>query len=123
MRLRIDTDELNAGLAGFGQNALLRVASEGEACASRMEEYAKANRPWHDRTGNARRTLRGVCGFSDAAGNASGNVFTVGVEGNMPYSVYLELGFDGRFSVLVPTVHWAASDFLRGVADGLCRGK
>ena len=37
----------------------------------------------------------------------------------MPYSVFLELGFDGRYSVLAPTVHHFAPDVLLRFARGL----
>lgn len=119
MRLRLDTDGLLAGLEGFRGRTLASIARCGEESARLMEASAKQGAPWTDRTGNARATLEGVCGWGDPAGNASDTTFTVGVEGHMPYSVYLELGFDGRFSILSPTVHHFAPDILLGFARGI----
>lgn len=119
MRLRLDTDGFFAGLEGFRRKTLASVAACGADSARMMEAFAKHSAPWTDRTGNARATLRGVSGWGGPAGNASDTTFTVGVEGQMPYSVYLELGFDGRFSVLSPTVHHFAPDILLGFARGI----
>lgn len=67
------------------------------AVAGEMENFAKANAPWHDRTGNARRTLAGFA-------SRDAETVAVGVCGNMPYSPRLETGFHGRYAILVPTV-------------------
>ena len=62
--------------------------------------------------GNARRTLEGV---SELAGER----LSVGVEGHMPYSVFLELGFDGRYAVLQETVNALAPKTLADIAGKL----
>ena len=74
-----------------------QLVQAGGSVADEMEQYAKANAPWCDRTGNARRTLEGFCG-------AEGTKYTIGVCGNMPYSPKLETGFQGRYAILVPTL-------------------
>lgn len=73
------------------------IAAGCESVAEEMESYAKANAPWQDRTGNARRTLEGFT-------VREADRVAVGVCGNMPYSPHLETGFHGRFAILVPTV-------------------
>lgn len=112
MKLRIDVDGVLSGLSDYGDRALASLNRTGSATAVNMEYYAKANRPWTDRTGNARRTLEGVAG-------RQGNRFSVGVEGHMPYSVFLELGFGGRYSILAPTVRHFAPEALLGFARAL----
>lgn len=121
MKLRIDTRGVLAGLAAFGSHTRDCLGETGRSSAALMEDYAKQNRPWKDRTGNARRTLEGVCGWNagDVADSDAGNRFRVGVEGHMPYSVFLELGFDGRFSVLAPTVHHFAPQVLLDFAQNM----
>ena len=119
MKLRIDIGDALAGLSDYGNAAAACIAREGASAAARLEDFAKVNRPWTDRTGNARRTLEGVAGFSGARGKKPGGVFSVGIEGHMPYSVFLELGFDGRFAILAPTVRHFAPDVLLQFAGGL----
>lgn len=119
MPLRLDIGGLLAGLEKFRESTLDSIAGCGADFARAMEDSARQGAPWTDRTGNARATLKGVCGWADPAGIPSDTVFTVGVEGQMPYSVYLELGFDGRFSILSPTVHHFAPDILLGFARGI----
>ena len=67
-------------------------------CAGEMEQYAKRNAPWHDRTGNARRTLTGVTALEPLG------VKEAAIIGQMPYSPELELCHEGRYSILFPTV-------------------
>ena len=45
-------DKVNRGIELYGQTAALK-----------MEAYAKANRPWHDRTASARQTIKGISGW------------------------------------------------------------
>lgn len=97
---QIDISAVETALVKIGEEMRVRVAAAGEASGRVMEEYAKANAPWQDRTGNARRTLTG---FGKWSGEDEG-MFRIGVAGQMPYSPKLELGFSGRYSILQPTV-------------------
>ena len=112
MKIRIDIASALNGLYDYGCRAVSALDGAGRSAAADMEAYAKSNRPWTDRTGNARRTLEGVAG-------RQGNRFSVGVEGHMPYSVFLELGFGGRYSILAPTVRHFAPEALLGFARAL----
>ncbi len=112
MKIRIEIGEALAGLSAYGSDACSRLNEIGSAAALEMENFAKQNRPWTDRTGNARRTLQGVC-------DGSGGNCTVGVEGNMPYSVFLELDYGGRYAILAPTVRHFAPEILLAFAHGL----
>ena len=135
MRLRIETDQLLAGLTAFELKSRACIANRGASAAKDWEDYAKQNRPWTDRTGNARRTLEGVAGWvhSDGSGSFapaapltglfSCDSFCVGVEGHMPYSVFLELGYGRKYSILSPTVHHFAPSVLLGFAACLCNMK
>lgn len=75
------------------------IAAGGSSAAKEMEGYAKVNAPWHDRTGNARRTLEGFCADEF-------DCVTIGICGNMVYSPRLELGFHGRYAILSPTLEF-----------------
>lgn len=115
------------GISGFALSACAAVGRAGAECAGEMEQYAKQNRPWTDRTGNARRTMEGVFGWGkvgadglfEPVGPTGCHTLVVGVEGNMPYSVNLELSFDGRYSILAPTVHHFAPEIMSAFAGAL----
>lgn len=109
MKVTVDISSAMEGLAGYGESVAASLTDTLLHSAEKMEHDAKANRPWTDRTGNARRTMEGV--FA-----RDGDRFIAGVEGHMPYSVFLELGFDGRFSVLQETVNALAPETLREVS-------
>lgn len=112
MKVRIDIASALSGLSDYGTRAVASLLDTARSSAADMESYAKINRPWTDRTCNARRTMEGVSALD-------GDSIFVGVEGHMPYSVFLELGYGGNYSVLAPTVHHFAPDALLGFAREL----
>lgn len=65
--------------------------------AQKMENYAKENRPWHDRTGDARRRLNG-------SWDKVGEVYRVSISHGVSYGVYLEFKNERRYAILKPTV-------------------
>ncbi|MBT9177463.1 MAG: hypothetical protein DDT20_01796 [Firmicutes bacterium] len=65
--------------------------------AGQLEGQAKQDAPWKDRTGNARAGL-----FGSTA--VKGNQVFIRVAHSMDYGVLLELGYDGRFAILKPTI-------------------
>lgn len=112
MSFRVDAGDALRGLTQARTVTIACVEAYGRGAAAEMEQYAKTHRPWTDRTGNARRTMEGRL-------ERSGALFSVGVVGHMPYSVFLELGFARRYAVLYPTVNVLAPQVLRGLADTL----
>ncbi len=83
------------------------------SAARALETDAKLNAPWTDRTGNARRTMTGesLC--------VPLGVKKLSVIGKMEYSPRLELSYDGRYSVLFPTVLKNADDVFRDVVNAV----
>lgn len=65
--------------------------------APMLETYAKQNRPWQDRTGNARRGLHSkvVVTTKDIA---------IQLHHGVQYGVYLELSRAGKYAILRPTI-------------------
>lgn len=134
MKVRIAIEDAQNGLVRAGQLVKDCIVSCGREGAAKMEAYAKQNRPWTDRTGNARNTLEGVLiqGNPDADGGVSllprrvpggDGVYTLGIVGHMPYSVFLELAYGERYAILRPTVNVLAPDILRSLAAEMERLK
>ena len=70
-----------------------------------LEKRAKANAPWTDRTGAARRGL-----FAETVVSATEVV--VALSHSVTYGVYLELGHAGRFAILQPTLNSSKAEIV-----------
>ena len=68
--------------------------------ANEFEKYMKANAPWTDRTGNARRGLK-------AQATQSRKAFV--------YGVYLEYAMGRRFAIIQPTIDVKGQDYVDGL--------
>lgn len=79
----------------------------GETAALQLEAQAKKEARWIDRTTNARNSIQGE--FSWKGKNA-----VVTLSGNVNYFVYLELGMEKRYSILVPTIKRNAAEIRAG---------
>lgn len=84
------------------QGGSLREAVEG--LAKEMEQWAKDNHPWQNRTGDAERGLQSRVVWS---GETEFAIF-LGHGKDIHYGVWLEVRWGGRFAILLPTlVHFA----------------
>lgn len=89
--------KVNAGLKLYGMVA-----------ASKMESYAKANRPWTDRTANAKQSITGTS-------DLTGHILTIQLSGGMDYSPYLEFAMNKQYAVLYPTLRKHENEILSGL--------
>jgi hypothetical protein len=89
------------------------VEAVARLLASEMEAEAQSGAPWQDRTGNARKGLRGSV-ERDAAGRIVRAYLTHGP--GIDYGVYLELKHGGRFAVIWPTIQRKIPDIERHLA-------
>ena len=89
------------------QVAFRMFATEG---AKKFENYAKQNRPWTDRTGQARQRLTGwVEMFSDK--------IRIHIGHGVDYGIYLELANQRRFAILQKTVNAMSPEILEGFSE------
>lgn len=63
----------------------------------KMENHAKLNAPWTDRTSNARN------GLAARAGKDSKTRYIV-LFHQVPYGIYLETRFSGKYAIIMPTI-------------------
>lgn len=99
VRLRKIPAEVDAG-------ALVAVRT----MSADMQAYAQANAPWTNRTGDARRTLRGYYG---AYGSKGGKAYYAALRHGVPYGIWLEVRFSGRWGIV-----WRTLEAFRGKASG-----
>lgn len=79
---------------------LQTVKDAAEDLASEMLSYAKANAPWDDRSGTARRELWSSVVWT------SETTFSImlGHGAEVFYGIYLEVKWGGRYGIILPTL-------------------
>ena len=129
MEFHIDIDNALNGLLTANNKVRRGIELYGQTASLKMEAYAKKNRQWKDHTHLARDTMKGISGWGEiggdhsyslptqiGSGQSSNGKFIIGVTGNMPYSVYLELAHGKKYAILYPAVNALAAETLRGFA-------
>lgn len=83
---------------------LAKAATEKKA--SDAERYMKTNASWQDQTGNARNGLT-------AKPFAEGNNFGIDLFHSVPYGIWLEVRFSGRYAIIDPTLPVIGGEFMQ----------
>jgi hypothetical protein len=91
-------DRLYPQLATFIQAATFKKSADAE-------RYMKNNAPWQDQTGNARNGLASKP-FSE------GTNFGMDLFHQVPYGIWLEVRFSGRYAVIDPTLPVIGGEFM-----------
>lgn len=96
--IQMDMSGLLPNVQKFSQRLDNGVAGVMEYWDSRMEAYMKTNARWTDRTGNARSGLRAQ------AGHDKGKAHWVDLWHSVPYGIWLEVRWAGRYAIVIPTI-------------------
>lgn len=78
--------------------------------AEKMEQYAKANAPWTDRTGDARERLH-------ATVEETGPIGTIVLSHGVDYGLWLEIANGGRFSIIPQTIDVFGPQVMRSLQN------
>lgn len=104
--IRVDAERLLANLESAETKSQVAVRMLAQEGAKKFENYAKANRPWTDRTGHARQRLVGwVEVLADRV--------RIHIGHGVNYGVYLELCHEKRFAILQPTINAKSKEVLK----------
>lgn len=68
-----------------------------EQAAREVEEYARSNAPWSDRSGEARRGLT-------AEAETQGQQLRIVLYHTVEYGIWLETRWNGQYAIIVPTI-------------------
>lgn len=98
---RTPPDMLARAIEQYGEKVIIAVAAVAQRVATIMENSAKQNAAWTDRTGNAR---SGLFGTSEADLAKHLVVIYLSHGPVIDYGVYLELAHGGRYAVIVRTI-------------------
>lgn len=101
IRWRRPPSELATAIERYGDRVLTTVAAIAQYTATQMQNDAKAQAPWTDRTGNAR---TGLFGTSEADFAAKVVTIYLSHGAMINYGLFLELGAGGRHSIVMKTM-------------------
>jgi len=89
---------LARNIEAYGDRMIKAVYAVAEYCAQAIQDDAKRNASWQDRTGNARLMLQGeVDKFSE-------EVVVIYLVHGMDYGKWLELANGGKYKIIMPTL-------------------
>jgi hypothetical protein len=106
---------LRANLKGFDGDVNALVAGVVDFQGTKAVAWMKTNAKWTDRTGNARQTLA-------AHGVHASDYHEIHLYGGMPYQIWLEVRWAGKFAVISPAVKYhglALMNRLRSIVNKL----
>lgn len=97
-----DMNSLLKGVANAESKSAAAIRMFAETGASKLEENAKINAHWQDRTGDARRRLKG-----DALPVANG--YKLRLAHGVDYGKWLELAHERRFAIIEETIRYVGT--------------
>lgn len=103
-----DFGEIYQSLGAFPDRVEKALMAYGRTAASKIEAKAKEDRPWTDRTAQARDRLHGDCTRIDTGIRIS---LAHGVE----YGVYLEFANEKKYAVIYPTLQQEGPGVMSGL--------
>lgn len=104
----IDDSNLKAGLSAFEVKALKALQMYSETAAMVFQNYARENRPWTDRTGQARQRLSG---YSEEIQNG----YRINIAHGVDYGIWLEYAHEMKYAILEPTVRLKGPEVINGM--------
>lgn len=101
-KLKLDISNLMAGLdtaKGRAEEAILILAHQG---GLKLQNFARENRKWTDRTGAARQRLTGGAERIDAG-------YRIYLAHGVDYGIWLELAHEKRFSIIPQAIEYVGA--------------
>lgn len=92
---RIDT--LSKGIANFAFKTENGMGEIAQGFAEDLLQYAQANAPWEDRTGEARAGLEAEVSLVNEA-------LEIDLYHTVDYGIWLEIRWGGKYAIIIPTI-------------------
>lgn len=116
-----DSGVLTTNLKNLSESLARMIVATVEYHATRGEAAMKLNAKWTDRTTNARNSLHTVTSHENTLGNKSRH--TIVFAHGMPYGIWLEVRFAGRFAIIMPTVSSEGAELMKTLNNAVARLK
>ena len=104
-----DASEFIASCVKFRTKFEASVLILCQIAAMKMEEYAKNEAPWTDRTGNARQNLKGQAEWISA------DKIMIAVSHHMSYGYWLELAHGREYAILEESIEENVEELYRAL--------
>lgn len=98
MSLTLNSSNFLSNLANIEQKVLQGTRLYAETSGAKLEAYAKTNAPWNDITRLSRQTI------SHEVQSSGANQKIILRGGTTKQFIFLELGFQKRYSIIQPTL-------------------
>lgn len=116
MAARIEWTEkpngLVANIRGYSDLVTVNTERVANSIAADGKKYMQNNAPWTDRTGRARRYLRGY-----VTKNKTKTIINFQHSDTVPYGVYLEFENGGRYAIITPTTRIYAEETMKRLRE------
>lgn len=109
-KVKFEENDILEGLDNVLSRTETALRIYGDSAAKKIEASAKMNRPWTDRTGEARRT---ITAFAKHASNRS--KIRITLQDGVYYGKYLEYCNGGKYAIIEPTVDKEAPNIVEGM--------
>jgi len=92
-------EQVLANLGRWHQEKRAAIQAIAASIAKQAEAKAKIDRPWKDRTANARQGLKGGVAWQDIV------LLIIYLAHSVDYGPYLELAHDGKYQIIEKTLN------------------
>lgn len=101
-KFRLDIGELTTGLNKVKDKTDLAVRMLAEQGGQKLQDFARENRKWTDRTGQARQRLTGGI-------DTIPNGYRIYLAHGVDYGIWLELAHEKRFSIIPQAIEYVGA--------------
>jgi len=108
MAYRFDASDLQGGIEKLANRAEMEVRMYADTGKQKLEDQARKDAPWTDRTGDARKRLNS---YTEPRPNAVRIYLAHGVD----YGVWLELAMQKRYAIIAPTISHMSQEIFNGL--------
>lgn len=99
---RLDITSLANGLIGAPDKVDMAIRMYAEQGALQLQNFAKENRKWTDRTGHARQRLNGSVGKIH-------NGYRITLAHGVDYGIWLELAHEKKYSIIPQAIEYVGT--------------
>lgn len=103
-----DMEDLESGLSAFDTKADAAIKMYAATSALKLQNDARRDAPWVDRTGHARQRLVGdVMDVPDG--------YELRLAHGVDYGVFLELANEKKYAAIAPAINLRSTEIIRGL--------
>jgi hypothetical protein len=107
-------DKLAESIEAHDRKVKRVIAGQFLYAKNDAETFARLNAPWTDRTGNARAGLHANVNVIN-----QGEAFELIVAHSVPYGIWLEVRFSGKYAIIQPTVDYIGQILIQRLASSI----